>query len=66
MLNYRLVQKTKVLAGRGMIGKLPALLCDAGFSKPCLVYDKGVEAAGIIKRITDILSRAGYSYHTYN
>lgn len=66
MLNYRLVQKTKVLAGRGIIGKLPELLCDAGFSKPCLVFDKGVEAAGIIKRITDILSRAGYSYHTYN
>ena len=66
MLNYRLIQKTKVLAGRGMIGKLPELLHDAGFTKPCLVFDKGVEAAGIIKRITDILTRAGLSYHLYD
>ena len=66
MLNYRLVQKTKILAGRGIIGKLPELLRDAGFTKPCLVFDKGVESAGIIKRITDILSRADFSYHTYN
>lgn len=66
MLSYRLIQKTKVLAGRGMIARLPDLLTDAGFTKPCLVFDKGVEAAGIIKRITDILSRKGFSYHTYN
>ena len=63
---YRLIQKTKVLAGRGSIASLPALLQDAGFKKPCLVFDKGVESAGIIKRITDILDRAGFSYHLYN
>ena len=66
MLNYRLVQKTKVLAERGAVALLPDLLQDAGFTKPCLVFDKGVEAAGIIDRITDILSRSGFSYHTYN
>ena len=64
MLNYRLVQKTKVLAERGAVALHPDLLQDAGFTKPCLVFDKGVEAAGIIDRITDILSRSGFSYHT--
>lgn len=66
VLNYRLVQKTKVLAGQGAIALLPDLLREAGLTKPCLVFDRGVEAAGIIERITDILSRNGFSYHTYN
>ncbi len=66
VLPYRLIQQTKVLAGRGMIVRLPDLLADAGFTKPCLVFDRGIEAAGIIKRITDILTRKGISYHTYN
>lgn len=66
VLNYRLMQKTKVLAGQGTIALLPELLQDAGFTKPCLVFDKGVESVGIIDRITEILSRNGFSYHTYN
>ena len=66
MPEYRLVQKTKVLAQRGAIYQLPELLEDAGFKKPCLVFDKGVASTGIIKRITDILSVSGFSYHTYD
>lgn len=66
MPEYRLVQKTKVLAKRGAIFQLPELLKEAGFKKPCLVYDKGVAAAGIIDRITYILSLSGFSYHTYD
>lgn len=66
MLSYKLVQKTKVLAGRGMIARLPDLLEDAGFHHPCLVYDKGVEQAGIIKRITGLLTRKNIPYHTYD
>lgn len=66
MPEYRLVQKTKVLAARGAIYQLPELLEDAGFKKPCLVFDKGVAATGIINRITNILSISGFSYHTYD
>ena len=66
MPEYRLVQKTKVLAQRGAIFLLPDLLRDAGFHKPCLVFDNGVESTGIINRITNILSCNGFSYHTYN
>ena len=42
VLRYRLVQKTKILAERGAVLKLPQILMEAGFRKPFLVFDQGI------------------------
>ena len=42
VLRYRLVQKTKVLAERGAVLKLPQILMEAGFRKPFLVLRKQI------------------------
>ena len=56
MLQYRLVQKTRVLEGMNSIQLLPRVCRENGFSKPFLVFDQGVSKAGIPGRIMDILA----------
>lgn len=66
MLNYRLVQKTKVLARRGAIHLLPSLFEEAGYLKPFLVFDQGIAKTDIITMITECLSNHGVSYAVYD
>lgn len=66
MLHYRLVQKTKVLAGKGTAAELPALLSDAGFHKPFLVLDKGIAATPILPVITGSLESADIPFTIYD
>lgn len=66
MLSYRLVQKTKVLAGSGIIRQLPQLLEETGFCKPFLVFDQGLSETTIITCITDLLNKNNYPYAIYD
>lgn len=66
MLQYRLVQKTKVLEGINIIQSLPRLCRENGFARPFLVFDRGISQAGIAGMITDILARAGIAYEAYD
>ncbi|MBQ9157459.1 MAG: iron-containing alcohol dehydrogenase [Eubacterium sp.] len=66
MLRYHTIQKTKVHTGRGSIRNLPALLDDAGFKNPFLVYDQGIAQTPIIPKIQMILDYAGFSYYWYD
>lgn len=62
MLNFSLVQNTKVLAGGGTSSQTGELLKDAGYKKAFLVFDSGVKAAGIIDKITESLLGCGIEY----
>ena len=66
MIEYRLVQKTKVIEGPGCIKQLPQLCREKGFKKPFLVFDQGIAKAGIAGKITDILKDAGISCLSYD
>ena len=66
MLQYRLVQKTRVLEGMNSIQLLPRVCRENGFSKPFLVFDQGVYKAGIPDRIMAILADAGIAYEAYD
>lgn len=66
MLNFRLLQRTKVLCEKGAVKQLPELLEYAGYHKPFLVFDRGIGATPIIPHITGILDQAQISYVAYD
>lgn len=66
MLQYRFLQRTKVLEGRGMIKCLPELLKEAGFHKPFLVFDQGIAKTDIIKNIEALLDAEKIPYVIYD
>ena len=66
MLTYRLVQKTKVIEGPGSVSLLPQICRENGFSRPYLVFDRGIAHAGIAGKIRDILEAAGLVYEVYD
>ena len=51
--------------GKGSINQLPDILAMKRAEKPILVTDTGLINAGIAKRITDILEKAGIPYVLY-
>ncbi|QGY41544.1 iron-containing alcohol dehydrogenase [Pseudodesulfovibrio cashew] len=54
------------LIGIGASKEIPAKIKDLGGTKPLLVTDKGVVAAGICKQVTDLLDEASMSYVVYD
>ena len=66
MLYYRTLKYTKIHAGRGAVADLPAMIREAGFSRPFLVYDQGIARTPIIDRIKMILDEAAISYYSYD
>lgn len=66
MLKYRLLQKTKILSGRGVSRQLPTLLRETGFQKPFLVFDQGIAHTPIIGQITDCLTQSNIPYQCYD
>ena len=66
MIQYRLVQKTKVIEGAGSISLLPEWCEKNGYGKPFLVFDRGIAEAGIASRITDILKEADIPFTVYD
>jgi alcohol dehydrogenase len=59
--NFEFILPTRVKFGqgvaRGIAGELDAL----GRSRPCVITDKGLIAAGIVGRITEALEASGYT-----
>jgi len=55
----------EVIFGENSISKLPKLLAARGLSKVLLVSDRGLEAAGMVKKITDILEANSIKYSLF-
>jgi alcohol dehydrogenase len=54
------------LIGIGAAKQIPAKIRDLGGSKPLIVTDKGITAAGITKQITDLMTQAEMEYVVYD
>jgi alcohol dehydrogenase len=54
------------LIGIGASKEIPARIRTLGGTKPLVVTDKGITAAGITKTITDLLDAAGMDYAVYD
>ena len=57
-----LLQKAKIIAAPGASAQIADVLQDAGYKKPFVVFDKGVKAAGIVDKVTDVLKSNGYEF----
>jgi alcohol dehydrogenase len=55
----------EVIFGEKSISKLPAILTSRGLSNVLLVSDRGLEAAGMVKKITDILEASSIKYSLF-
>ncbi|KUO75532.1 MAG: alcohol dehydrogenase [Desulfosporosinus sp. BRH_c37] len=55
----------EVIFGANSISKLPEILASRGLSKVLLVSDRGLEAAGMVKKITDILDANSIKYSLF-
>lgn len=62
MLSFTLLQRTKIVAAPGSASQLAEVLADAGYSRPFVVFDKGVQAAGITDRVLKPLADAGIKW----
>lgn len=65
-MNYTFLQSIKVIAGNGQVKNVGTLLKEAGYQHPLLVYDKGVEQAGIIHTITESLKAEHITYTEFS
>lgn len=54
-----------VIFGQGCLAKLPGDLLKRGLNKVLLVSDHGLEAAGMVKKLEDVLGSADISYTTF-
>lgn len=62
MVNYTFTQNVKVVVGKNSVEQLGDILIQEGFSKVLLVYDKGIEAVGILSRIERALEGKKLEY----
>lgn len=56
---------TRMVAGPGALARLPGELARLGVKRPLLVADRGVEAAGILARVAEVLAGAGFGAESY-
>lgn len=64
--NFEFVLPTKIIYGEGMINKLPDEIRKMNHKKPLIITDKGLIAAGLVAKITDILDEAGMPYSIFD
>ena len=57
---------TKIVYGCGVLQRLAEEVTAAGGSKVLIVTDKGIAAAGIVTKVTDLLDEAGLPYTIYD
>lgn len=55
----------EVIFGENSISKLPEILASRGLSNVLLVSDRGLEAVGMVNRITDILEASSIKYSLF-
>src|SRR5438445_7858197 len=53
---------TSILFGAGALAELPNELARAGCRRPLIVTDPGLRAAGLLERVTGVLSPAGVPF----
>jgi len=61
--NFKIPQTIEF--GVGALKKLPQILKDNKIDNALLVSDRGLEAIGVVKKITDILDEGGVEYTVY-
>lgn len=59
MKRFEFVLPTKIKFGEGICNELADEINKLGKSKPLIITDKGLIAAGVVKRVTDILDKKG-------
>lgn len=64
--NFEFVLPTKIIYGEGMINRLPDEIRKMNHKKPLIITDKGLIAAGLVAKITDILDEAGMPYSIFD
>lgn len=64
--DFEFVLPTRIVFGEGSIKRLPEEIKKMNHKKPLIVTDKGVIAAGLAKKITDILDEAAIEYVIYD
>lgn len=64
--NFEFVLPTRIVYGAGCIQQLPDEIKQMGHKKPLIVTDKGLIAAGVVKRITNILEEAKIEYEIFD
>ena len=64
--DFEFVLPTRIIYGEGSIRKLPDEIRKMNNKKPLLVTDKGLIAAGIAAKITDVLEEAGIEYAVFD
>ncbi len=47
---------TRIEFGQGVLAGLPSVLADLHIDRPLLIADRGVEAAGLVERVTSLLA----------
>jgi alcohol dehydrogenase class IV len=65
MLNFTFHQPVKILYGVNAIQQLPEAIRVSGYTKPFVVFDAGIKAAGIIDKITAALDAGHMEYTLY-
>ena len=63
---FSFILPTKIEYGTGCLAKLPEMLKDEGVSRPLVVTDKGIRAAGIADKVTACLDAAGVTYCVFD
>jgi len=56
---------TEIVYGPGVVQNLPEVLSKHGGKRALLVSDRGIEQAGILGRVADILSRTGFPFSVF-
>ena len=56
---------TRVVLGAGALARLPAQVARLGMKKPLIVTDAGVVKAGLLERVTAVLSAAKIAFHVF-
>jgi 4-hydroxybutyrate dehydrogenase len=57
---------TRVVFGAGCVRELPGELQHVGARRPLVVADRGVVGAGIARRVSDVLGRAGIAHQLFD
>ena len=64
--SFNVNQPTRILFGVHALNRLSEMIAELGGSRVFLVADPGLQKAGIIKQITDILAGAKIPYALYD